>query len=383
MKKILVLLPSYSIGGTTLSLYALLSKVDPKSVEVDVLAKPVGYYKGKMPNCSELKENFWISYPLVNGNALKKGMQMVVYGIRYALSKIHIDLFPLIYWLGGKSLNSMKYDAVINYCEGTAYLNSFLPARKKITWIHCDYRRHLQYNVFKNQEYAYSRYDSIVAVSQFAKSTFISVFPQYADKVRVIYNCVDEQGIIIKSKQVSGTDDRFVTDGCFVLVSIGRLDPIKQFDLIPGIASDISRITNKPFRWYIIGGGEDDWKKNIEWEIRNKNVEDNVILLGEQTNVYPYIAKSNLLVHTSKSESFSLVVKEAKCLNVPSVINNYECSSEFVKDGVDGFIVPIERMGERIAQIIDSPSLLEPIVSNLLIEQDRSDSIIDDFLILL
>lgn len=382
MKRVLLLIPSYSIGGITLSLYALLSKIDPQVIQVDVLAKPVGYYKGKLPNCNELKENFWLSYPLVNGNIMKKSLQWMIYGIRYVFSKIHVNLFPLIYWFGGKSLNSTKYDAVINYCEGTAYLNSFLPAKKKITWIHCDYRRHLQYNIFEKQEYAYSKYDRIVTVSQFAKSTFISVFPHFSEKANVIYNSIDEAGIQEKAKITASLDARFKYD-CFTMVSIGRLDPVKQFNLIPEIACEIKQRTDKPFRWYIIGGGTDSWIDNIEKEIVNKNVKDTVIMLGEQPNVYPYISKSDLLVHTSKSESFSLVVKEAKCLNVPSMINDYECAREFVDDGINGFIVPVERMGKQIADIIETPTLLEPVISNLRIEQSYTDSIQDDFLRLL
>lgn len=382
MKKVLVLLPSYAIGGITLSLYALLSKIDPQCIQVDVLAKPVGYYKGKMPNCKELKENFWLSYPLVNGSFLKKGLQKLVYGIRYAFSKVHINLFPLIYKLGGWSLNTMQYDAVISYSEGMVYLNSFIPARKRIGWIHCDFRNHYAQNDSRKEHFAYARYDIVVAVSEFARNTFLELFPQYVNKTKVIYNSIDEVGIREKAKLTSNLDARFKND-CFTMVSIGRLDPIKQFNLIPGIANVIRQRTEKPFRWYIIGGGEDNWINSIEKEIVDKNVEDIVIMLGEQPNVYPYISKANLLVHTSKSETFSLVVKEAKCLNVPSMINNYECAREFVDEDINGFIVPVEKMGEQIACFIESPSLLEPVISNLRKKNDDRDSVVEHFLRLL
>lgn len=382
MKKVLVLLPSYAIGGITLSLYALLSKIDPQCIQVDVLAKPVGYYKGKMPNCKELEENFWLSYPLVNGSFLKKGLQKLVYGIRYAFSKVHINLFPLIYKLGGRSLNTMQYDAVISYSEGMAYLNSFIPARKRIGWIHCDYRNHYAQNDSGKEHFAYARYDIVVAVSEFARNTFLELFPQYANKTEVIYNSIDEAGIMQKAKYTTPLDARYNND-CFTMVSIGRLDPIKQFNLIPGIANEIRQRTEKPFSWYIIGGGTGSWIDSIEKEIVDKNVEDIVIMLGEQPNVYPYISKANLLVHTSKSESFSLVVKEAKCLNVPSMINNYECAREFVDDDINGFIVPVEKMGEQIACFIESPSLLEPVISNLRKKHDDRDSVVENFLRLL
>lgn len=383
MRKTLVVFPSYAIGGITLSLYALLSKIDPSNLKVDLLAKPEGYYKGKMPNCTELNENFWLSYPLVNGSSFKKVLQKVVYGIRFVFSKLHINLFPLIYWFGGRSIKSKQYDAVVSYSEGMVYLNSFIPAKKRITWIHCDYRRHLSMNKYEKEVYAYSKYDAIVAVSQFAKKSFVDVFPQYADKVHVIYNEIDVPGIIRKSKQVLGLDSRFVADNCFVMVSVGRLDPVKQFDLIPGIASRIKQLTNKPFKWYIIGGGTPSWIEAIKKEITQYNIYEYVILLGEQANVYPYISKANLLVHTSKSESFSLVVKEAKALSIPSMINNYECATEFIEDGVNGMIVPVGEMADRIAQIMEDPSLLTPIIDRLKDWSESNNSEVEHFLALL
>ena len=380
MKTILIVLPSYAIGGITLSLYALLSKIDPAILKVDILAKPEGYYKGKMPNCNELGENFWLSYPLVKGSAFKKTLQKLIYGIRYVLSKMHINLFPLIYWLGGLAMKSKQYDAVVSYSEGMAYLNSFIPAKKRITWIHCDYRRHLSMNKYEKEIYAYSKYDAVVAVSKFAKKSFVKVFPQYAEKVHVIYNGIDVPGIIKKSKQISGMDSRFVVDNNFVLVSIGRLDPVKQFDLIPDIVSRIKQLTNKPFRWYIIGGGSISWINAIKQEISKCHVDDNVILLGEQANAYPYLSKANMLVHTSKSESFSLVVKEAKALNIPSMINNYECAAEFIEDGVNGMIVPVSEMADRIAQIIETPSILTPIIDRLKDWSEINNSEVELFL---
>lgn len=380
MRTILIVLPSYAIGGTTLSLYALLSKIDPSILKVDVLAKPEGYYNGRMPNCKELGENFWLSYPLVKGSAFKKTLQKLIYGTRYVLSKMHINLFPLIYWLGGIAIKSKQYDAVVSYSEGMAYLNSFIPAKKRITWIHCDYRRHLSMNKYEKEIYAYSKYDVVVAVSQFAKKSFVEVFPQYAEKVHVIYNGIDVLGIINKSKQISGMDSRFVVDDSFVLVSIGRLDPVKQFDLIPDIASHIKQLTNRPFRWYIIGGGSTSWINTIKQEISKCHVDDNVILLGEQANVYPYLSKANMLVHTSKSESFSLVVKEAKALNIPSMINNYECATEFVEDGINGMIVPVNEMADRISQIIENPFILTPIIDKLKNWSEINNSEVEHFL---
>lgn len=347
-------MPQYELGGITVSLYSLLSKIDPKRIQADVFAAPTGPYKGKMPNCRELPENIWLSYPMINGNWFTKCFQTVVYGLRYLLSKMHINTFPLLYWIGGKSLHTDKYDAVVCFSEGMAYKVSCLPAKKKIQWIHCDYRRHLASNNLAFERYAYKRYDNVVTVSKYVKKVFSEIYPKFADKVIAIHNVINVEDIQAKAKETDNLDERFKADA-FTIVSCGRLDPVKQFNKIPEIAAQVKVKTEKTFRWYIIGGGFEDEQKRIEVEIKKYGLEDTVILLGPKTNAYPYIAKADLYVCTSESESFPLVVNEAKALNVPIVSNDFPSVHESVEEGVDGYITKLDSMPERIAYFMDSP----------------------------
>ena len=84
-------------------------------------------------------------------------------------------------------------------------------------------------------------------------------------------------------------------------------------------------------------------------------MEDTVILLGPKTNAYPYIAKADLYVCTSESESFPLVVNEAKALSVPIITNNFPSVYESVEEGIEGYVVPLDAMPEKIADFMDKP----------------------------
>lgn len=353
-KRVLFIMPQYEIGGITVSLYSLLSMINPSRLKVDVFASPVGPYKGKMPNCTELPENLWLSYPMVNGNASVKVFQTLVYGTRYLLSKIHINTFPLLHWIGGKSLRSDQYDAVVCFSEGLAYTVCSFPAKKLIQWIHCDYSRHLEHKNPKFEHYAYQRFDKVVCVSEFAKGVFSEIYPEFADKTIAIHNVINVEDIQTKAKMCDDLDGRFKTD-VFTIVSCGRLDPVKQFSKIPEIASQIKTKTDKPFRWYIIGGGFQEEQKLIETEITKFGLEKTVILLGAKTNAYPYMAKADLYVCTSSSESFPLVVNEAKALGVPIISNGFPSVRESVEDGVDGYITKLDIMSQQIAHFMESP----------------------------
>lgn len=353
-KRVLFVMPRYEIGGITISLYSLLSKIDPERLQVDVFARPLGAYKGKMPNCRELPQNIWLSYPYIGGNAFIKSFQTIVYGVRYLLSKIHINTFPLIHWIGGKSLHSDKYDAVVCFTEGMADTVCSYPAKKLIQWIHCDYRRHLVVNDAKIEHYAYERFDTVVCVSDYAKRVFSEIYPEFANKTIAIHNVINVEEIQAKAKDDKDLDKRFKTD-TFTIVSCGRLDPVKGFNKIPALASGVKSLTEKPFRWYIIGGGFADEQSRIETEIRKYHLEDTVILLGPKTNAYPYIAKADLYVCTSESESFPLVVNEAKALSVPIISNNFPSVYESVEEGVDGYVIPIDAIPEKIADFMVNP----------------------------
>ena len=353
-KRVLFIMPQYEIGGITVSLYSLLSKIDPVRIQADIFAAPTGPYKGKMPNCRELPQNIWLSYPYIGGNALVKVFQTIVYGLRYALSKLHINTFPLLYWIGGKSLHTDKYDAVVCFSEGMAYMVSCFPAKKKIQWIHCDYRRHLGTNNPKFERYAYERYDTVVCVSDFVKGVFSEIYPEFAHKAIAIHNVINVEDIQAKAKDDKDFDDRFKTDA-FTIVSCGRLDPIKGFNKIPALANKVKSLTDKPFRWFIIGGGFADEQNRIESEIKKCHLDDTVILLGAKTNAYPYIAMAGIYVCTSESESFPLVVNEAKALSVPIISNNFPSVYESVEEGVDGYVVSLEAMPEKIANIMTNP----------------------------
>ena len=86
--------------------------------------------------------------------------------------------------------------------------------------------------------------------------------------------------------------------------------------------------------------------------IRQYNVEDKVILTGAVDNPYPYIKRANLLVCTSKSESFSYVIAEAKVLHTPVVSNSFPVAYE-VLDKSCGWIASLEEMPQLLFRLIN------------------------------
>lgn len=334
------------MGGTLASLNSLLSVLDEKDLKVDIFAMlHKGAYYSRLPNCTILGENAWLSHTVYHRSQLVKTFVKIRLILRKLFECVGIDLYILYNYIGGKQIHSDEYDAVIGFDETMAKIVCRYPAKKRINWIHCDYRRYAR---GKDETKYYDWIDEVVCVSEFAKNVFIDIYPKYYGKVKAIHNVINVDLINRKAKEKID-DDRFVTDR-FTIISCGRLDPVKQFSKIPSIAARIKEKYQLPFRWYIIGSGDEVERGAIEAEIKRNSIADVVIMLGMKSNPYPYLSKTNLYVCTSVSESFPMVVNEAKALCIPVVSNDFPSVKESLRDGIDGYVCTIDEMANTIVK---------------------------------
>ena len=362
-KRVLIIIPSFGIGGTMSSLKALLSSIDCPYLKVDIfpLYRAGSNSNSIIPNAHILKESIWLSASIKKSRGLKRYIQIVLQIIKKVLSLLSIDINPFYARMGARELNFRQYDCVISYSEDLTKFVSFLPINRKIAWTHSVYSRYKGLIGGIDELKYYKCYNYIICVSEYAKADFISVYSSLKEKVRVIYNCCDENRLRVLSQEFIPIE--YITKQKYkqlTFVSVGRLDPVKQFSCIPQIARDVKEKVGPCFKWFIIGGacGNGEEAITISLRIKELGVEDVVFLIGEKTNPYPYIANSDVFVHTSSSETFGIVVQEALVLGVPVVLNNYGSASETVIDGENGIITSLDKIASTIIKIItDGPYL--------------------------
>lgn len=377
MKRILFVLPSFNIGGTTISLYNLLSIIDNSKYNIDIFAlDSSGPYKEKMQNCNILGDNLFFSSKLSNKNLLK----IILFFCLKATRKIIQVIFKktdLFYRFGSQVFKVSKYDIVISFQEGRlTELVSYIPAKKLIAWIHSDYSRYLSLANHPKELPFYKRYQNVVCVSDYSKRIAQDCLPEIRDRILSIHNIINYKAIREAAKEKNRIDERFDTS-TFSIVSIGRIDPVKQFEKIPNVAAQIKK-KGFSFKWYLIGDTKDEFvKKEIIDNIRVEKLENDLILLGEKINVYPYIKNSNLLVSTSLSESFPLVINEAKVLGTPVIASNFESAHESVENRKTGYIVPLDKMADKIIEMMTNNTEYLSIKNYLQIYRYDNSSIMD------
>lgn len=138
-----------------------------------------------------------------------------------------------------------------------------------------------------------------------------------------------------------------------VIVSLGRLSPEKgQGDLLKALR--LLRQRHPKFLCLIIGAGETS--DDIADMIREYDLMDHVRLHGPATNPFPYLAKADTLVLTSKFEAFALVLVEAMALGVSAI--SVDCPTgprEVLDHGRAGVLVPpdhVDALADAIEKVL-------------------------------
>jgi glycosyltransferase involved in cell wall biosynthesis len=108
--------------------------------------------------------------------------------------------------------------------------------------------------------------------------------------------------------------------------------------------------SNVPATLQIIGGdpspalGEPSVRGAIERELGERLLIDCVRLRGKlsRSEIRSVLAASDVLLHLSLSEGFSVALIEAMACGLPVVVSDHAAAREALDDGVHGFVVPLE-----------------------------------------
>ena len=217
-----------------------------------------------------------------------------------------------------------KIDLIIDFDGGLKSILDNLKAEKKIIWIHSSIRKHKQDNKSKISRYGeeLKKYDKIIAICKEMKEEIKELYPSLSHKIEYIYNPLDCNNIIEQGNEniekMTSYEKELIESDYFLAIS--RLDAVqKDFEtLIEGYLI----LKNKGIKekLYIIGEG--NGRVKIEKMIEEKNLGEDVILLGEKKNPYVWMKHSKLFIHSSRYEGLPTVLLEALMMDKFIVSSN-------------------------------------------------------------
>lgn len=347
-KKKFICSRSLSIGGVEKALVALVNSMDLNENEVDLLLMiPDGELKNDIKEGIQILETpkcfDWIG---LRKDRIGKSLLMLVFHpiwLYYYLTNIIRGLLSgrmaearQRMWnqcIEAVPMQQKYYDEALDFSGILRkYVLYKVDAKKKLTWIHSDYRV-FGYNK-EIDESLLMAFDNICCVTPTCKMIFDSEFPNLSSKSSVVYNIIDCHLIQQRAQEGDGFKDDFTG---IRLLDITRLDPNKGLDIAVRVCREL-KDKGLNFRWYILGNDPLGYRKELEKLIESNGVNDEFILLGFTQNPYPYLLQCDIVVHFSRFEGRSVAIDEALAFNKPILLTNYPTAKDQITNGVNGFI---------------------------------------------
>ncbi len=361
-RRVLFVMPSFGIGGTTVSTRNLISILDKEKYDITVWAlSNRGALRWMYDDVAQLETCFSAHALTLRGWKEEKG-----WARRIAAAAVKATVHtPMVYqWLVkhilSRCVSSQKFDTVVACQEGfTTLFVSHFQCENRVAWVRCDYKEYYEMRGEKTESF-YEKYNHIVCVAEKTRLNFVDIYPNYEKKTVCIYNPQDST-LILSQADINDHDARFDTNNV-TIVSLGRLSRVKRFVEIPAISRKLIE-RGLDFKWYIIGDGEE--KAAIANAIEENCVNDRVVMLGGKSNPHFYIKNANLYVCLSSSEACPRVINEAKILGTPVVSTDFPTVYEYLEDGVNGRIVSIENIPEAVTEMLTNSQLYTKIKNEI------------------
>ena len=168
--------------------------------------------------------------------------------------------------------------------------------------------------------WALRRVDRIVAVAKHVQQSVASRCGLDIDQIEVLTNGVDLDGHVSTPKtrhQLRKSID--VDDNAFVVGSIGRLAPVKDFG---NAIKAISLLVQKGHNTHLVLVGMGPELDSLIAQVQELNMQRNIHFVGQQSNVGEWLSAMDLYINSSLSEGMSLSILEAMAAGLPSVVTD-------------------------------------------------------------
>ncbi|WP_078553422.1 glycosyltransferase [Bacillus alkalicellulosilyticus] len=351
-KKILFMVINMNIGGTEKALLNMLDEIPEEQYDITLLMLEefggfleavqnhvtIQYLDGYEKIKRSLEEPpYLLAKNYISNWKLSKGINHFFY---HTMSKVFNDRSSYFeYLLKNCERDTTEYDIAVAYAGPMDFISYYIAkkikAKRKIQWIHFDVSK-IGFNLSFAKKF-YPKFDKVFVVSNTAREKIIKYLPHLSEKIETFYNTLSPSSINKLAKQGEGFRDNF--KGTRIL-TVGRLSKEKGQDIAIQVCAMLKK-SGYNIRWYCIGEG--NARKEYENLIIKYDVAEEFVLLGSQSNPYPYMDQCDIYVQPSRYEGFCITLSEAKCFKSPIVITNFTGASEQITNEINGLIVSIEK----------------------------------------
>ena len=152
----------------------------------------------------------------------------------------------------------------------------------------------------------------------------------------------------------------------FVFIFVGRLVSDKGINELAETFNCLSQQYNH-IKLLLVGPMEADLDPLKDKTINTINANNNIITVGYQSDICPYLAIADALVFPSYREGFPNVVMQAGAMELPSIVTDINGCNEIIIEGENGVIIPVKNtktLKEKMELFITDRTLLSKLKAN-------------------
>jgi glycosyltransferase involved in cell wall biosynthesis len=200
--------------------------------------------------------------------------------------------------------------------------------------------------------WSYRRMDAVLPVSDHVGEYLADYLRVPRAKLRTVPNGIDAEGFRARAAASSGALPATPPAlGARVVLTVGRLDHNKGQELVLRAAAALAR---PDLQVWFAGTGP----REAELRALARDLRIACALLGRRDDVPALMRRADVVVQPSRWEALPNTVLEAMALARPVVATAAGGTPEAVRDGVTGWLVPVddvEALAEAIGAALDDP----------------------------
>ena len=147
----------------------------------------------------------------------------------------------------------------------------------------------------------------------------------------------------------------------YIFSFVGRLVGDKGInELIQAFAAVSKKHTAA--KLILVGHTETDLDPLLPETIHSIEFNENIIEVGFQKDIRPYLAITDAFTFPSYREGFPNVVLQANAMGIPCIVSNINGSNEIIKNGNNGLIVPlkdVETLHQKMTLLLENPNQIK------------------------
>jgi L-malate glycosyltransferase len=195
--------------------------------------------------------------------------------------------------------------------------------------------------------------DAVTAVSEYLKQRTIDEF-QIKRPITVVPNFVNCD--VYGRATDPALRPRFANADQAIFIHISNFRPLKR---VEDVVATFARVHKSyPAKLLMVGDGPE--RPKAEWIADTLGVSQDVMFVGKQNDMVPFLSVADVLLLPSESESFGLVALEAMACEVPVVATRIGGLPEVVEHEEDGFLLglgDVAGMAEACIRMVKDPQL--------------------------